>query len=77
MICKCELEHMYNRVFDENGEIKACGREVCKTLINVINQETSAYVGNPETGMMDIDNIKAEYKKIMEKTRDCSRQGIR
>lgn len=76
MICRCEIEYIYNRVFDENGEIKACGREVCKTLINVINQETSVYVGNPETGMMDIDNIKAEYKKIMEKTVESSCGGI-
>lgn len=76
MICKCELRNMYNRVFNENGEIKTCGREVCKTLINAINQETSVYVGNPETGMMNIDNIKAEYKKIMEKTVECSCGGI-
>lgn len=75
MICKCELKNMYNKVFDEKGEIKICGREACKLLIKAINEESSVDVGNPETGMMNVDNLKTEYRKIMEKNCECNCEG--
>ena len=54
----------YERVFDEDGNTKVCGREACIDLIvacsDFIYNATGIYVdyGNNKTGMMNIDNIK-------------------
>lgn len=58
------FEIEYNRVFDENGEIRICGREACKALMAKMEEcfpgET---FGNPDTGCMDIFKIKRYYRK--------------
>lgn len=54
----------YNKVFDENGNVKACGREECMNLINMCKVEDPLTdFGNPLTGMMNIENIKAFRKQ--------------
>jgi len=51
---------LYDLAFDENGNIKACGREVCKELIVLANQiEKNVKHGDETTGMMDVDTIKS------------------
>lgn len=51
---------LYDLVFDENGNIKACGREVCKELIVLANQiEKNVKHGDETTGMMEVDTIKS------------------
>ena len=55
------LEFLYKIVFDENGEVRACGRENCKKLIKACMElYPDVDFGNPETGMMNIEKIK-EY----------------
>ena len=54
----------YNRVFDEMGNVKACGREEYKNLINMCKmEEPLTDFGNPITGMMNVENIKKFRKK--------------
>ena len=51
---------LYDLVFDENGNIKACGREICKELIILANQiEKNVKHGDETTGMMEVDTIKS------------------
>lgn len=51
---------LYDLAFDENGNIKACGREVCKELIILANQiEKNIKHGDETTGMMEVDTIKS------------------
>ena len=56
---------LYNQAFDENGNVKACGREVCRELILLANQiEKNVKHGDEHTCMMDIDSIKKLYLNI-------------
>lgn len=49
----------YERVFDENGNVKACGREACKDLISACEQlKPDVDFGNKDTGVMNVENIK-------------------
>ena len=51
---------LYDLAFDENGNIKACGREICKELIVLANQiEKNVKHGDETTGMMEVDTIKS------------------
>ena len=51
---------LYDLVFDKDGNIKACGREVCKELIVLANQiEKNVKHGDETTGMMEVDIIKS------------------
>lgn len=60
-----DLVLKYNKVFDENGNIKACGRENCKDLIKAIHAVSDKIVGDEETGIMRVDILKKEYKKLV------------
>ena len=56
---------LYQEVFDEEGNVKACGRSVCQELILLANQiEKDISHGNANTGMMDIDAIKKLHSNI-------------
>ena len=51
---------LYDLVFDKDGNIKACGREICKELIVLANQiEKNVKHGDETTGMMEVDAIKS------------------
>jgi hypothetical protein len=53
------LIDLYNQVFDNNGDIKNCGREACQALIVACNElEPLTNFGDVRTGFMDIGNIK-------------------
>ena len=57
---------LYYLAFNNKGEVKNCGRNVCKELIKAaykINNTTD--YGNPETGFMNIENIKILYEEIL------------
>ncbi len=66
MVTKEDFENSYNAVFHSNGTVKLCGREKCKDLIiacMVLSKNNAKnYFGNPDTGMMNIDNIQ-KFKK--------------
>lgn len=51
----------YDKVFDENGKVRLCGRDACIDLIiscHSIEKQTVGYFGSIVTGMMNIENIK-------------------
>lgn len=57
----------YNKVFDENGNVRPCGRKHCENLINLaylIDKKNARLYGNPRTGFMNIENIQQLYKEI-------------
>lgn len=55
----------YRRVFDNNGNIKPCGREACKDLISACEQLCPDIdFGDNKTGMMHVVNIKKLYAEI-------------
>ena len=59
-----ELKEAYKNVFDENGEVRECGRNTTSHLIKTIRKHTSADVGDENTGMMKVETIKSEYQKL-------------
>lgn len=59
-----KLKDLYCAVFDEKGEIKLCGRDACKRLIIEMKKYTSIDVGDEDSGFMNVENMKKEYKKI-------------
>ena len=59
-----ELKKAYNVVFDENGEVKACGRECTTHLIKSIKKYTNENVGDEGTGRMDVKKLKSVYESL-------------
>ena len=63
-----QMYKLYNDVFNENGEIKACGRDKCKKLIIAcetyykFHYNENVNFGNSDTGFMNVDNIKKLFK---------------
>ena len=56
---------LYSEVFEEDGTIKVCGREKCKSLIYyALCIRPYENFGNPETGWMNPANIIALYKEL-------------
>ena len=52
----------YSKVFNGNGDIKACGREACKELIIAcMDKYPGVNFGDPDTGMMNVENIKKVF----------------
>lgn len=59
-----KLIEAYEKVFDTQGKIKPCGRDVCISLIEECEKvEHQTYFGNHITGIMDIDAIKQLVKR--------------
>ena len=60
-----ELKDAYEAVFDENGNVKACGRAVCLRLMYVMKKFSTANLGNFDTGVMNVEKVKSEYNRII------------
>lgn len=64
---KDKFFEQYNKVFDENGNVKACGREECKKLMLICGQiKPNVDYGVLEDGFMNTNSIKSlanEFKK--------------
>lgn len=59
------FKSLYNEVFDTEGNIKICGRAKTMELIEEAESIKSGVdFGNPETGFMNVDNIKKLYKEL-------------
>ena len=53
------LEIAYNTVFDNEGNIRLCGREACKDLIIELSKKyPGVYFGNISTGMLNVEEVK-------------------
>lgn len=63
-----KIEDVYGEVFDENGEVKLCGRYKCMELISLMNglsgNRDDKYFGDIETGFMNIENIKKALGEV-------------
>lgn len=54
-----KLMEAYYKVFDVQGNVRACGREVCSKLIEACEEdEDMIYFGNALTGEMNVEAIK-------------------
>jgi len=61
-----ELKNDYRAVFHENGEVKACGRALCMKLMYSLKKfAPKADLGNIDTGVMNVEAIKAEYHRLI------------
>lgn len=59
--------NLYDDVFDEEGKIKAVGREHTKALIEACEQYSQEIdFGNKSTGFMNVENIKLLRNKLQE-----------
>lgn len=61
MVNKDNFLKTYDAVFNSDNTIKNCGREKCKDLIiacMILSKNNSNYFGNPDTGMMNVENIQ-------------------
>ena len=57
------IKELYDRVFDEEGNVKPCGRSKCIALIRACNNEYGGSFGDVNTGMMDIRAIKEVVRR--------------
>lgn len=54
---------LYDRCIDENGHVKACGRDACKDLLRYFSDfEYPEKYGNIQTGMLNTEEI-VKYRK--------------
>jgi len=61
-----KLKVLYSRVFNSNGEIKACGRYTCRDLIMHCDElEPSISHGDIVTGFMRVSSIKDLYNRLL------------
>ena len=61
---KEELRNAFEVVFDEKEDVRNCGRDACRRLMLIIKRYSpTADVGNINTGIMNVDVVKAEYHK--------------
>ncbi len=50
----------FDKVFDKDGNVKACGRDNCKKLISMANAiSNEANYGDIQTGMMNVVSMKS------------------
>lgn len=66
MFSKCnKFIELYNEVFDESNNIRACGRNKCIKLIECAEAiDSNKNFGSVESGMMNISNIIELYNYI-------------
>ena len=61
---KDTLEEKYKKVFDKDGNIKACGRNTCIDLIKGLEEEYPGVdFGNNKTGFLNVDAVQKYFKK--------------
>ena len=52
-----EFEALYKECFNEDGSVKACGRDACKKLIKFLNRNSTDRYGDEEKGYMNVTLI--------------------
>lgn len=56
------IKELYAEIFDNEGNVRAVGREKCKELIILMNTHYGGKFGNEETGQMDVQKISNQLK---------------
>ena len=52
------LPIVYSEVFDEHGNVKACGREICLELIEICSElDPFNYYGDSKQGFLNEENV--------------------
>lgn len=61
-----DLKSQYQIVFDEDGNVKTCGRKNCSKLIELCEMATNGQMdfGNKETGIMNVELIKLTVQSL-------------
>lgn len=66
-----ELLKQISIVFDDNFNIKACGRQECKKLIKLLQEKCSLInFGNAETGFINIEPTVVFIKEFLKNCED-------
>ena len=60
-----KLALAFDAVFDNEGEIKACGRATCMDLISLMKKYSSKDVGDEKTGNINLETMRNEYLRIL------------
>jgi hypothetical protein len=61
-----ELKDSYLSVFDEDGNVRACGRALClRLMLSLKKFRPKVNLGNFDTGVMNVDVVKNMYKSIV------------
>lgn len=58
------LKELYDKCFDEQGNIKQCGRQNCINLILACQKFGGRNYGDIETGYTNVDAIKQLMKEV-------------
>ena len=61
-----ELKNSYQIVFDEDGNVRACGRDFCIHLMLALKKfRPDADLGNFDTGVMNVTVVKDLFQDII------------
>jgi hypothetical protein len=60
-----ELTSAFDAVFDDDAQIKACGRIACMNLITLMKKHSSQDVGDEKTGNINFETMKNEFLRIL------------
>lgn len=64
------LQKAYRKVFDEHGNVRACGRKACIALIEECEErDPNTNYGNTKTGEMRTGVIKMLYKSLLQEAK--------
>ena len=59
------IEELYEQVFDEQGNVKPCGRRVCQELMMACEKIIHEPCGDKENGFMNVEKVKEAYRKYL------------
>lgn len=64
---------LYERVFDDEGNVKACGRRACQELMMALERFVGTSCGDKENGYMNIPAVKDAYRRYINGLKDSTR----
>ena len=59
-----KFKNKYKEVFDDAGNIKACGRKKCIELMELASKIEPGFYGDCKTGFLNIGNIRDLYVSL-------------
>ena len=61
-----EIKELYKEVFDENNNIKLCGRDTCKKLMIALNKiYEDVNFGDLDAGFLNIETVQKYASKLI------------